>query len=188
MEQYHEKMGYMGIDKTCDILRRSYYWPGLYKEVINYIQSFIVCHGQSRRQEKAPLERTDVPNFPFEKISMDVSGPYREISRGNIYIMNFVDWWTNCSEAYAVPDKRAQMVADLVMNEYSLHMVPQLVTDNGLENMNKIMTEVLLSLNVVHVTTSPYHPQCNTKVERFHRTLGDELATLARDTTENWDL
>lgn len=62
------------------------------------------------------------------------------------------------------------------------------MTDNGPGNMNNIMKEAVTSLNMVHITTSPYHPQSNAKVERFHRTLGDVLAKLARDNVKNWDL
>lgn len=64
-------------------------------------------------------------------------------------------------------------MADLVMNEicpkYGTPM--QLVTDNEPENVNRVMSEVQSNLNIVHVTTSLYHPQGNSKVERFHRTL-----------------
>ena len=38
------------------------------------------------------------------------------------------------------------------------------------------------------MTTSPYHPQSNAKVERFHKTLADILSKLVRDNEENWDL
>lgn len=29
LEQIHEKLGPMGIDKTCDLMGRTYYWLGL---------------------------------------------------------------------------------------------------------------------------------------------------------------
>ncbi len=34
----------------------------------------------------------DVPAYPFEKVSLDISGPYGETLRGNVYIVSFVDW------------------------------------------------------------------------------------------------
>lgn len=39
-----------------------------------------------------------------------------------------------------------------------------------------------------HVTTSPYHLQSNSKVERFHRTLANVLGKLTSGDKENWDL
>lgn len=116
LEHCHEKLGYMGIVKSHEIIGRNYYWPMLYNEVTDYVNGCMVCQMQSRRQELAPLGGMDILNFPFEKISMDVSGPYEKTSRGNVYIVSFVDWLTNGAEAFAVPDKKAKTVADLIMN------------------------------------------------------------------------
>lgn len=95
------------------------------------------------------------------KVSMDVSGPYEETSRGNMYTVSFVDWLLNWPEAYAVPNKKTQTVTDLVMNKiFPQNGVPvQLITNNGPENVNRVMTEVLASLNSVHITTSPIIPR-----------------------------
>ena len=65
----------------------------------------------------APLVETNTPAYPFEKISLDISGPYGETPQGNNYIVSFVDWLTNWPEAYAVKDKKAQTVANLVLTE-----------------------------------------------------------------------
>ena len=47
---------------------------------------------------------------------------------------------------------------------------------------------MLGELNIQHITTSPYNPQSNAKVERFHKTLADVLAKLAEHNRENRDL
>ncbi len=52
----------------------------------------------------------------------------------------------------------------------------QIVTDNGTENVNWVVKEVMNILKVDHVLTSVYHPQSNSKCERFHRTLHDVLS------------
>ena len=89
LEQCHEKMGHMGINKTHELISRRYYWPKLYAEVTAYVSSYRVCQTQSRRQKLAPLMKTDIPNFLFKKVSMDTSGPYGETPRGNQYIVSF---------------------------------------------------------------------------------------------------
>ena len=64
----------------------------------------------------------------------------------------------------------------------------EIVTDNGAENVNEIMRETMASLNIKHITMSPYHPQSNTKVERFHHFLGDILSKLIESDRHNWDV
>ena len=184
LEQCHDAIGHIGIDKTYELISRKYYWPSLYKHVTTYVNSCVTCQTRSSRCETAPLEEMDVPAYPFEKVSLDISGPYDETLQGNVYIVSFVDWLTNWPEAYAVADKKAQTVAGLILTE----IFPRYGTDNGAENVNEIMRETMASLNIKYITTSPYHPQSNTKVERFHRFLGDILSKLTESDRHNWDL
>lgn len=66
--------------------------------------------------------------------------------------------------------------------------VLELLTDNGSENVNKVMRETLKSLNIHYVTTSYYHPATNGRVERSHRTMNDILAKQIRDNHNSWDI
>ena len=86
--------------------------------------------------------------------------------------MGFVDWYSGWPKTFAVPDKSAETVVYLVLDEIiPRHSTPlQIVTDNGTENINKVIKYTLQQINISHVTTSYYHPQGNLKVEGFHRT------------------
>ena len=68
-----------------------------------------------------------------------------------------MDWLTAWPEAFAIPDKRARTVSDMILSEIfpSYGAPEQLVTVNGSENVNKVMRETLEELNVQHITTSP---------------------------------
>ena len=124
------------------------------------------------------------------KISLDLSGPYPTTLSGNKYINAFVDWYSGWPEAFAVPDKTADTVADLITEQiFPRFGSPlQIVSDNGTENVNKIVIETLAELKIDHVLTSVYHPQSNAKVERFHRTLHHVLAKKVADNQQTWDL
>ena len=123
-------------------------------------------------------------------VSLDLSGPYPTSLSGNKYIIAFVDWISGWPEAYAVPDKTAETVAHLLLEEiFPRHgSCLQIVTDNGTENVNNVVKETLESLNIDHVLTNVYHPQSNAKVERFHCTLHDVLAKRLADGQQTWDL
>ena len=190
IEQYHDMNGHMGVQKTFDSIRRKYYWPNLFKELNDFVTACVVCQTRSLQKVKQPLQETDIPPYPMAKISLDLSGPYPTSMSGNRYIIAFVDWFSGWPEAFAVPDKTADTVAHLLLE----HIFPrfgcplQIVTDNGTENVNQIIKNVLDTLKINHVLTSVYHPQSNAKVERFHRTLHDVLSKKLADDQRTWDL
>ena len=190
IEQYHDNNGHMGIDKTYDTIQQKYFWADMYRKLYEYVGRCTVCQARVMRQKQAPVQEMDSPTFPFAKVSLDLSGPYPQSMSGNKYIVAFVDHYSGWPEAFAVPDKQADTVMQLLTEKViPRHSCPlQLVTDNGTENVNQVMKEALRELNIDHVTTSVYHPQANGKVERFHRTLHDALAKLARDNLEMWDV
>lgn len=69
------------------------------------------------------LMETDIHihSYPFAKVSMDASEPFTYTSKkGNLSIVSFLDWLANWIEAYAVRDKTAQTVINLLMNEIFL--------------------------------------------------------------------
>ena len=190
IKQYHDMNGHMGIDKTHDAIKGKYFWPNMYKELYQYVHSCIICQTRNLKKIKPPQQETDAPPYPFAKIGLDVSGPYPKTLSGNKYIIGFVDWYSGWPEAFAVPDKTAETVAHLVIDEIiPRHSTPlQIVSDNGSENVNKVMKHMLKSNNISHITTSFYHPQGNSKVERFHRTLHDIMSKKVNDNLETWDI
>ena len=101
-----------------------------------------------------------------------------------------MDWLTGWPEAFTIPDKRAQIVSAIIISQiFPRYGAPeQLVTDNGLENVNEVIRETLGELNIQNIITFPYNPQSNTKGERFHKTLADVLTKLAEHNKGNWDL
>ena len=155
----------------------------MFKETNKYVSECTICQSRSLQKVNQPLQQTDIPPNPMAKLGLDLSGPYPTALSGNRYIIAFVDWYSGWPEAFSVPDKTAEKVADLIIDKMFPRFVSclQLVTNNGTENVNRIVKETLDRLKINHVLTNVYHPQSNAKVERFHRTLHDILAKKVAD-------
>jgi transposase InsO family protein len=48
---------------------------------------------------------------------------------------------------------------------------PRIISDNGPQFIAKDFKEFIRIAGMTHVKTSPYYPQSNGKIERFHRTI-----------------
>lgn len=111
IKQYHDHNGHMGVQKTYDAIRQKYFWPNLFKELHQHVSS------RSLQKVRKPLQETDQPPYAMAKLSLDLSGPYPTTLSNNKYIIAFVDWYSGWPEAFPVPDKTADTVAHLLMEE-----------------------------------------------------------------------
>ena len=89
---------------------------------------------------------------------------------GNKYAIVFMDYLTKWPEA---EDQTAPTIAKLLVEGIvSQHGVPtNLLFDRGPSFLSKLVLGVCEMLGVEKVNTSAYHPQCDSLVERFNRTL-----------------
>ena len=67
-EQYYNKNGHMGIEKTYDSIKGKYYWPNMYKELYQHVNSCVICQRRNLRKVKPPLQETDAPHFSICKV------------------------------------------------------------------------------------------------------------------------
>ena len=56
-----------------------------------------------------------------------------------------------------------------------------LLSDNGSGYLSRQFGDHLRLVGIRHIIASPYHPQTNGKVERYHRTVKGELSLLPYD-------
>ena len=109
---------------------------------------------------------------------------------GNRYIVSFIDIYSGWPEAYAVPDKAADRIVHLILEEIfpTFGCLLEIVSDNGTENVNRNVQETLDAMNIHHIKTSYYCPQENGRVERFHRTLHSVMMKKIQEDVQTWDL
>ena len=190
IKQYHDQLGHMSLDKTYDSMRLKYFFPNMYQKLNAYIEKCVTCQTASTKKPRPPLQETDIPPYPFAKMALDLSGPYPTTMSGNRYIVSFIDIYSGWPEAYAVPDKAADRIVHLILEEiFPRFGCPlEIVSDNGTENVNRKVQETLDAMNIHHIKTSYYCPQANGRVERFHRTLHSVMMKKIQEDVQTWDL
>ena len=153
IKQYHDQLGHMALDKTYDSMRLKYFFPNMYRKLNSYIEKCVTCQTASAKKPRPPLQETDIPPYPFAKMALDLSGPYPTTMSGNRYIVSFIDIYSGWPEAYAVPDKAADRIVHLILEEiFPRFGCPlEIVSDNGTENVNRKVQETLDAMNIHHI-------------------------------------
>jgi hypothetical protein len=126
---------------------------------------------------------------PFSRVGIDVVGPLPRSERGKKYLIVATYYMTRWCEARAVKDKSAKTIAKFILEEIIYRHGPpnELLSDRGLEFLNKTVSELCNLFNIYKSFTSAYHPQCNGAVERTNQSLVAKLAKLVKGRWEDWD-
>ena len=182
--------GHLGAKKTLGRLRQRFYWLGMRNDVKEWCRACDVCCSKKGPQKKgnAPLQLF-VTGVPMERVAVDIAGPLPVSKSGNRYICVTMDYFTKWPEAIAIPNQEAETVARaLVDHFFSRFGVPgELHSDQGRNFESKVFKSCCDLLGIRKTRTTPLRPQSDGMVERFNRTLGEELAKFCSDGQDNWD-
>lgn len=180
--------GHLRDSKMHGELERRYWWPGMRGDIRCWCQACLVCASRSvGRSVRPPLTPIPVAGS-FDRVGVDVLH-FTKSTRGNQYVVVFLDYLTKWPEAFATQDQSALTIAKLFVEEVvSRHGVPaQLLSDRGKAFLSTLMQEVCQVLGVKKINTTAYHPQTDGLVERFNRTLTSMLAKRVQRNGEDWD-
>ena len=68
--------GHRGILKTKQLLRSAVWFPGMDRITEDVVRSCLPCQAATQQKPKEPLQMTELPERPWQKISLDFRGPY----------------------------------------------------------------------------------------------------------------
>lgn len=183
--------GHPGMNKMWRTLKLRYYWPNLKREIENLVKNCPICQTKKHsNQRKIPMTITDTGSSRFQRVFMDIVGPYPQAYSGNKYILTVQDDLTKFLEAFPLPDKSAYTVARSLVEKFFLkyHFPSILVSDCGTEFLNKIQESVCKLLKIKQITSAPYHHQTIGGLENSHKSLGNYLRSFTDNDSQNWDL
>ena len=183
----HEGYGHLGLMKMVKLIRSKYFFPKLLTRVRKHIQACKQCPLTKGKVSTQPPGTYDPPQHIFETVFCDVlTLPISD--KGNQYILVFVDHFSRYCEIVIIPDKSADSIATAFLNRWIARWgcPVNLVSDNGTEFINNIMTKLCNKLNIKRPQILPFRPQANAYVERLNRTILNILRTLGEDNRRNW--
>ena len=192
MELAHGSLmgGHMGIKKTADKIQSAFYWPGIQGDVTRYCKSCDVCEKTVNKGSvpKVPLEKMPLIDKPFKRVAIDLVGPIGPPSEdGHRYILTMVDFATRHPEVVPLKNIDTETVAEALVDIFSRLGVPEeILSDLGAQFVSECMKEVARLLSIKQLTTTPYHPMCNSLTEKFNGTMKSMLKRLCSEQPRQW--
>ena len=180
--------GHLGITATKKSLMSRFTWPGVTKDIANYIKSCEICQKHAKRKPKLPLGKMEMVKTPFEKVAIDIIDPLSETNKKNNYILTLVDFSTRWPEAVPLKSTKTENVAEALFDMFSRLGIPKVIlSDNGRQLISDSMKETFKLLGIEQKLSAPLHPQSHGLVERCNQTIQKTLVKLAEENPSEWD-
>ena len=156
---------HIGIQGCLRRAREVVYWPGMNKDVEDYVAKCAVCNSQPVEQGKEPMICHELPSRPWEKIAVDL------FDLNGAEFMVTVDYYSSFFEVDRMTCKTADEVVKKLKAHLARHGIPdQLVSDNGQPFSSAKFQQFADTYGFEHVTSSPTYAQSNGKAENAVKT------------------
>ncbi|GJS72245.1 putative reverse transcriptase domain-containing protein [Tanacetum coccineum] len=159
-----------GADKMYYDLRDRYWWPGMKKDIAEYVSKCLTCLKVKAEHQRPSglLQQPEIPVWKWEGIAMD-----------------FVTKWMP-----RILDYKMERLARLYLNEIvARHGVPiSIISDRDSRFTSRFWQSMQEALGTRLDMSTAYHPQTDGQSERTIQTLEDMLRACVLDFGGSWDV
>ncbi|GFU76390.1 RNA-directed DNA polymerase from mobile element jockey [Trichonephila clavipes] len=166
-------LAHPGIKSTVKLMIEKYVWSDIKKQVREWAKACIRCQKcKVSRHTKSKLGDFEQPDERFSVVHIDLIGKLPP-SEGMQYCLTCIDRFSCWMEAIPIPEITAEIVGRAFYEKWICRFgVPaKIVTDQGRQFEAELFRSIAAICGAKVAHTTSYHPQCNGKVERLHRTL-----------------
>ncbi|XP_070174500.1 uncharacterized protein [Littorina saxatilis] len=182
--------GHCGVRRTLTRILTKFFWPGVSADVTRYVKSCDICQKTVSKGKVCPVPLVAMPQIstPFERVAIDLVGPLSPPSEeGHRYILTLIDLATRFPEAVPMKEITSVAVAEALLSIFArLGFPKEILSDQGSQFNSELMKQFHALCGTHAVRTSPYHPQANGTVERFHGTLKAMLRKVVHTQPKAW--
>ena len=190
IKMLHTLHGHIGIQKTVNLGRQKYCFPGMYALTKRLIVSCEDCQkaNASGHLLQSPRHLYEMAPRVFGRIHIDMLGKFTLSERNMLYLIVIVDSTSNFVVAIPVRNITTEtVVRALHTHFFSVFGIPQkIVSDNGSQFLSALWKQIGKLYNIKMSRISPYNSRANGKVEQKHRTLTAALKGLVRTNNRKW--
>lgn len=188
--KYHDGLGHFGVDKVCELVKRSYWFPKLRPKLQDHIAKCVTCIAFNPKQKKldGPLHLVDKSNVPFRTVHIDHLGPLEKTKGKNEHILAVIDAFTKYVKFYPTKTTNSREVLKHLKSYFIAYSTPDvIVSDRGTAFTSDQFKAFANDHGFRHQLVATACPQANGQVERYNRTAIPLISKLVETRNVEWD-
>ena len=180
LELGHE--GHPGIVVMKRNLRTKVWWPGIDRDAEKECRSCYGCQLVGVPTKPEPMQRTKLPDAPWEHLAADFLGPLP--SGESLFVL--VDYYSRWKVVEVMKSTTAEKTVKYLKEVFSVYGLPlSITTDNGPQFISDTFAEYMRENGIQHRRITPLWPQANGQVERQNRSFMKRIR-IAHSEGKNW--
>ena len=103
-ELYHDSKGHPGAERSSDTARQTYWWFGIVNDLEKHVKNCKACARRKARNAvpAVPIQQYDSPSMPWDRVHIDLTGPFTRSTRGHTHIVVIKDALTRYVETIPI--------------------------------------------------------------------------------------
>ncbi|XP_015271459.1 PREDICTED: uncharacterized protein K02A2.6-like, partial [Gekko japonicus] len=172
LESLHE--GHPGMVHTKALARGYVWWPGLDKEIEEWVRGCPKCQQVRPDPPQATPQGWESSGKPWARLHIDFAGPLQ----GQMFLI-VVDAMSKWLEVVHMKSTTSLAVIHALRRLFATHGLPDvIVSDNGPQFVSEEFRLFLTSNGIRQMTSAPFHPASNGQAERMVRTAKEALGKM----------
>jgi hypothetical protein len=189
---HNSEIGHFGVEKTLhklDLAKKE--WKGRRNDVEKFIKKCPACQKMSFIKQAIETQPFTLASYsPFDRICVDAIGPLPvDTSTENKYILTVTDAFSRFVQLYPMQGATAEAAMPGLLSYIGLFGIPsEVVSDNGTQFANELVTDLLKVLHTKNVKIHAYSKEENGIVERANKEVNRHLRAIVFDKKikSNW--
>ena len=169
-------VGHMGINSCLRRARETLFWPGMSKDIRQFVEQCSICNMHSCKQQQEPLVLKEVPSHPFSVVATDLFHV-----KGREYLV-LVDLYSNFIEVDYMQTSTSEDVIGKLKQHFARYGIPRIVySDNGPQYASYCFKKFADKWQFQHVTSSPGNSQSNGAAEAAVKSIKSMMLKCAEN-------
>ena len=177
LREHHDPadVGHLGQHRMQELIKRTYWWPGLKEDVKKYVQGYVKCQQNKVQHQKraGELHSLEIPKEPWQDISIDMIGPLPRSNEMDA-ILVIVDRFTKMIRLkVTTTNLSSEEVVKIYRDEiWKIHgILKTILSDHGPQFALRFMEDLTRVLGTKRKLSTAYHPQTDRQTERINQEI-----------------